>query len=341
MQIRDACAEDWRALWSFLHAIVAAGETYAYDPEMTEDEARRIWMVGSPGRTIVALADDGTGVGTANMYANRPGPGSHVVSASFMVDPAVPAAAGRGPPRRAGSAGSPRRAACGSSPRVCIVGPPSRWWWLEPCRAAPIALPPSSNESRGVPTRRRWPDGGAMRRDRAGPPHPRRAVHGRADVQQPGHGGGVAALHGHQQHRVKRGRVNRGRCVRAPDTNAPTARSPAETAPASAPRSRQPAATAASPRRTATCSAGERRVQDRLPPNGPVGSPAASRDPASNRATRSASPATHAQARSARDGAGSEASSATAGRGQMSTRRGSESRRRSLRAPAGGLRPAS
>jgi L-amino acid N-acyltransferase YncA len=101
MQIRDASGDDWATIWPFLHAIVAAGETYAYDREMTEDEARRVWMVGSPGRTIVAVDDDGTVVGTANMYANRPGPGSHVASASFMVDPAR---AGRGAGRALGEA---------------------------------------------------------------------------------------------------------------------------------------------------------------------------------------------------------------------------------------------
>ena len=64
--------------------IVRAADTFPYDPDMTEAEARAIWMVD---RTAVAL-DDGQVVGTANMYANRPGPGSHVASASFMVDPA-------------------------------------------------------------------------------------------------------------------------------------------------------------------------------------------------------------------------------------------------------------
>ena len=65
---------------------MAARETYAYDPELTEAEARALWMIGPPGRTVVAT-DDEVVLGTANMYANRPGPGSHVASASFMVDP--------------------------------------------------------------------------------------------------------------------------------------------------------------------------------------------------------------------------------------------------------------
>jgi GNAT superfamily N-acetyltransferase len=65
---------------------VAARETYAYDPDMDEAEARRLWMIEPPGRTVVATDSDGTVLGTASMYANRPGPGSHVASASFMVD---------------------------------------------------------------------------------------------------------------------------------------------------------------------------------------------------------------------------------------------------------------
>lgn len=45
-------------------------------------------MVGPPGRTVVAVAPDGTVIGSANMYANREGGGAHIASASFMVDPA-------------------------------------------------------------------------------------------------------------------------------------------------------------------------------------------------------------------------------------------------------------
>jgi L-amino acid N-acyltransferase YncA len=84
--IRDARADDWPAIWPFLREIVTARETYAYDPEMSEEQARALWMVEAPGRTAVAVDGDGRVVGTANMYANRPGPGAHVASASFMVD---------------------------------------------------------------------------------------------------------------------------------------------------------------------------------------------------------------------------------------------------------------
>jgi L-amino acid N-acyltransferase YncA len=99
MLVRDATAVDWEAIWPFLRRILVAGETYAYDREMSEPVARQVWMVAPPGRVAVAVADDGTVVGSASMYPNRGGPGSHVASASFMVDPDR---AGRGAGRALG-----------------------------------------------------------------------------------------------------------------------------------------------------------------------------------------------------------------------------------------------
>ena len=42
------------------------------------------WIEAPPGLTVVA-ADDDRVLGTAKMGTNRPGPGSHVSTASFMV----------------------------------------------------------------------------------------------------------------------------------------------------------------------------------------------------------------------------------------------------------------
>ncbi len=99
MLIREATGKDWPGIWPFLREIVTAGETFAYDPDMDEATARDLWLVRPPGRVVVAVDDGGAVLGTANMYANRPGPGSHVASASFMVDPR---AAGRGVGRALG-----------------------------------------------------------------------------------------------------------------------------------------------------------------------------------------------------------------------------------------------
>ncbi len=85
MLIRAATAEDWPALWPILQPIIAAGDTFTYDPQMTEGQAREAWLLDPPGRTVVAVADDQTLVGTAKMNPNQGGPGAHVASASFMV----------------------------------------------------------------------------------------------------------------------------------------------------------------------------------------------------------------------------------------------------------------
>jgi L-amino acid N-acyltransferase YncA len=88
MEIRDATPADWPQIWPFFSEIVAAGETYAYDPEMSGDAARALWL-DAPARTVVAVDDDATVLGSATMGPNRPGPGSHVATASFMVSSAA------------------------------------------------------------------------------------------------------------------------------------------------------------------------------------------------------------------------------------------------------------
>jgi L-amino acid N-acyltransferase YncA len=102
MKIREASADDWPHIWPFFRTICAEGETYVYPFEPTEDEGQAMWMeLGRarantelpPSLTVVAVDDDGRVLGSAKMGPNRPGPGAHVSTASFMVDPA---AAGRG-----------------------------------------------------------------------------------------------------------------------------------------------------------------------------------------------------------------------------------------------------
>jgi L-amino acid N-acyltransferase YncA len=84
--IRDARREDWAGIWPFFRKIVAAGETYTWPRDLSEDDARAAWFP-SPGRTVVASVG-GTVVGTAKTQPNQAGPGAHVANASFMVDPA-------------------------------------------------------------------------------------------------------------------------------------------------------------------------------------------------------------------------------------------------------------
>ncbi len=84
MQIRAYVDTDWPSIWPIFRQVVTAGDTYAYDPEWSFEQAREVWVETPPGHTVVAC--EGSRVlGTAKMGPNRPGPGSHVSTASFMV----------------------------------------------------------------------------------------------------------------------------------------------------------------------------------------------------------------------------------------------------------------
>lgn len=88
MLIREATDEDWPAVWPFFHRIVTEGETFTYPPDLTSEQARAWWMLAAPFRTVVAVDDEGRVLGTAKMNRNHMGNGSHIASASYMVDPA-------------------------------------------------------------------------------------------------------------------------------------------------------------------------------------------------------------------------------------------------------------
>ncbi len=96
MEIRLARPADWPAIWPIWHEVVAAGETYTWDPQTDEATARALWLPPLPAETWVAV-DGQTVVGTALLKPNQPALGAHVANAGFMV-PA--ASAGRGVGRR-------------------------------------------------------------------------------------------------------------------------------------------------------------------------------------------------------------------------------------------------
>jgi L-amino acid N-acyltransferase YncA len=83
MEVREITEPDWPQVWAIIGEVIEARDTFPYDPQMSEAQARG-WMEAPPGLTVVAV-QDGQVLGTAAMAANRPGPGSHVSTASFMV----------------------------------------------------------------------------------------------------------------------------------------------------------------------------------------------------------------------------------------------------------------
>jgi L-amino acid N-acyltransferase YncA len=90
--IRRAGDADWPAIWPIWHEIVAAGDTYTYDPVSSPAAARASWLAPPPDEAWLAEAD-GAVLGTYHLAPNQPGPGSHVANASYVV---AEAARGRG-----------------------------------------------------------------------------------------------------------------------------------------------------------------------------------------------------------------------------------------------------
>lgn len=91
-EIRPATVRDWPAIWGILEPVIRAGETFTWDTDTSEEQARARWLSQQPpGQTFVAVGRgefDGVVLGTGELHANQGGGGSHVANAGYMVHPA-------------------------------------------------------------------------------------------------------------------------------------------------------------------------------------------------------------------------------------------------------------
>jgi ribosomal protein S18 acetylase RimI-like enzyme len=87
MSIREARSEDFDQIWPIFREIAAAGETYAYPPDITREQARTLWM-DAPRKTY-AFEEDGRILGTYYIKTNQAGPGDHVCNCGYMVSSAA------------------------------------------------------------------------------------------------------------------------------------------------------------------------------------------------------------------------------------------------------------
>lgn len=91
MSIREITEADFEQVWPIFREIVAAGETYAFPPEMTREQAYALW-VQAPRKTFV-FEDRGSILGSYFIKTNQGGHGDHVCNCGYMVSSA---ARGRG-----------------------------------------------------------------------------------------------------------------------------------------------------------------------------------------------------------------------------------------------------
>ena len=95
MLIRPVRPADQPAIWQIIGPTIRAGETYALDAAMTEEEALAYWL--GPDRETFVAEDNGEILGTYYLRANQPGGGAHVCNCGYMTSAA---ATGRGVARR-------------------------------------------------------------------------------------------------------------------------------------------------------------------------------------------------------------------------------------------------
>ena len=83
IEIREATAGDRDAIWDIFREVVAARDTYAFDPGMSRHDALGYWFQADT-RTYVAESRARI-LGTYILRPNQSGGGSHVANAAFMV----------------------------------------------------------------------------------------------------------------------------------------------------------------------------------------------------------------------------------------------------------------
>lgn len=84
LDIREYRESDWAGVLPILQQTFRAGDTYAFAPQSSAEEIRKVW-VEAPARTFVACEPDGRIDGTYFIKANQPGLGAHVCNCGYVV----------------------------------------------------------------------------------------------------------------------------------------------------------------------------------------------------------------------------------------------------------------
>ncbi|WCN09012.1 GNAT family N-acetyltransferase [Marinomonas mediterranea] len=82
--LKLATEQDFKEFWPVFQSIVAAQETYAFDPEMRFEDGYSLWCV-SPIKTFVFEGEDGSILGSYYIKANAMGPSNHICNCGYMV----------------------------------------------------------------------------------------------------------------------------------------------------------------------------------------------------------------------------------------------------------------
>lgn len=86
--IEPATDKDWPGMWEIFREVVAHGDTYSYDENTKEVDAKNYWMGAGKygtGAHAFVVKDGDLVVGTYSLRRNHFGRGAHVANAGYMV----------------------------------------------------------------------------------------------------------------------------------------------------------------------------------------------------------------------------------------------------------------
>jgi L-amino acid N-acyltransferase YncA len=83
MNIIPATNAHSEEIWKIFREVVASGDTYVFDSDISREDALRYWL--SPDHHAFVVTEDDHVYGTYILKKNHPGRGSHVANASYMV----------------------------------------------------------------------------------------------------------------------------------------------------------------------------------------------------------------------------------------------------------------
>ena len=84
MIIRPFQDQDWPLVLKIIMPVFRAGETYAFSPDITAEQARLVW-IEKPEITFVAVGEDEDILGTYYLKPNQPTLGAHVCNCGYIV----------------------------------------------------------------------------------------------------------------------------------------------------------------------------------------------------------------------------------------------------------------
>ncbi len=82
--IRLFQAQDWTETWKVIEPVFRAGETYAFSPDITAEEAYKVW-IEDPAATFVAINSNQAIGGSYYIKQNQPALGAHVCNCGYIV----------------------------------------------------------------------------------------------------------------------------------------------------------------------------------------------------------------------------------------------------------------